>query len=243
MTTYTSRAEAIVAGAVKYSTGRPCVRGHVAERWAHGGTCTECQRSWQKATNARYYAKNRIKELSRKAHRRAQNPEHVREIERRASRSWSAANRSRRSAFNARRRAVKLMAIPLRWLVGDTIGDQSRTWDEMDRRVRAYRAARAVGDKSVGLRVADLIRPAFADMLADWNETLESCELLLGVKLTLDHCQPISKLGEDSIENWFPLTKSQNSSKGDRSMVEWQSRPGFRPTFEAVTPLASEPTD
>ena len=41
-TRMTSRAEAIVLGDGKYFTGKPCVRGHVAERYVAGWACISC---------------------------------------------------------------------------------------------------------------------------------------------------------------------------------------------------------
>ena len=38
----TSRAEAKNLGATRYNTGKPCIRGHVAERFASTGQCSAC---------------------------------------------------------------------------------------------------------------------------------------------------------------------------------------------------------
>lgn len=36
-------AEAKKVGATQYFTGKPCKRGHITGRQAHGGTCTACR--------------------------------------------------------------------------------------------------------------------------------------------------------------------------------------------------------
>lgn len=41
---YRSRAEALNMGVAKYFTGRPCLRGHVADRYALNSGCVECMR-------------------------------------------------------------------------------------------------------------------------------------------------------------------------------------------------------
>jgi hypothetical protein len=138
-------------------------------------------------------------------------------------RSHYANNRAQYGYRDSLRRAATAKAIPLRWMRGDTLGDKSRNLEELYRRADAHAEARARGDKAVGLRLADLISPGFADMWADWRETLECCETLLGCKLTLDHMQPVSKLGEHSIENWFPMRHESNTAKGARSMDEWHA--------------------
>jgi hypothetical protein len=69
------RAQAKALGLKRYFTGKPCKRGHVAERFV-SGPCLECSREWR-ALNREYFRK-----------RRAANPERARESWRR----WRAAN-------------------------------------------------------------------------------------------------------------------------------------------------------
>lgn len=68
-TIITSRTEARANGLKRYFTGKPCKRGHTAERHTGNGTCVECARlgyaSWNVA--------NREKELERKRRWRAAN--------------------------------------------------------------------------------------------------------------------------------------------------------------------------
>lgn len=55
-----TRAEAKALGVTRYFTGKPCLRGHVAERYALDGHCHECRRQ--------YDAKPEHKERKRQYH-------------------------------------------------------------------------------------------------------------------------------------------------------------------------------
>jgi len=74
--------EARALGLMRYFTGKPCKRGHVAERDVNRG-CVECMREWRAAHP------EKIREYTRKY--RAANPERARENWRR----WYAANLER----------------------------------------------------------------------------------------------------------------------------------------------------
>lgn len=39
---FTTRKSAIAAGSGKYFTGKPCVHGHIADRYTQSGACSEC---------------------------------------------------------------------------------------------------------------------------------------------------------------------------------------------------------
>lgn len=48
-----TRAEALALGVTRYFTGRPCLRGHVAERLAPTRHCLECKRNSHRKRDAR----------------------------------------------------------------------------------------------------------------------------------------------------------------------------------------------
>lgn len=52
-----TRAQAIALGLAKYSTGRPCARGHTSLRYAASGACVACvagyHNDWQAARDRR----------------------------------------------------------------------------------------------------------------------------------------------------------------------------------------------
>lgn len=102
-----SRSEARAAGQRTYATGRPCSKGHVAERWVGNGTCVVCARNAcqnykARTPSARYYPtdwaeknpdrsaeikrasyeRNRESYLRRAAEWRETNPDRMREYKR-----------------------------------------------------------------------------------------------------------------------------------------------------------------
>lgn len=68
-----TRQEAIAQGRTRYYTGKPCKHGHLAERHI-GGSCSECQRIYQKA----YSQTEQRKESNRKKQQRQQQTEKCR---------------------------------------------------------------------------------------------------------------------------------------------------------------------
>ena len=46
-----------------YSTGKPCVRGHIAPRYKSTGNCTECNRERGRVANMTQVQRDRVKEL------------------------------------------------------------------------------------------------------------------------------------------------------------------------------------
>ncbi|QJB21821.1 glycolate dehydrogenase [Xanthomonas phage FoX2] len=116
------RREAIALGLKRYFTGKPCKRGHVAERQVSNFTCMECERDLQNARYARdgtlarvrrikYYAENREACMAGMRARYAANPEKA------AANvaAWRAANPEKRRAHHAKRRALKISAVPAEW--------------------------------------------------------------------------------------------------------------------------------
>jgi hypothetical protein len=85
-----SRKEAIRSGLKRYFTGKPCKRGHIAERFVSGQRCLGCAQEWRKA-NA-----ERLADIQ--SAWRARNPDKVRELQR----AWKAAN-AQRVAEHAKR--------------------------------------------------------------------------------------------------------------------------------------------
>lgn len=111
-----------------YFTGKPCKRGHLANRLLSDRSCTECN----KEKRAKYYKENpeKYRELRRQAY--AANPEKEREIEKVRSRKWrksnpnhlgtqaakkkwKKANIGKVNAHTAKRRTAKLQRTPA-WL-------------------------------------------------------------------------------------------------------------------------------
>jgi hypothetical protein len=91
----------------KYFTGKPCKRGHVAERYSSSGVCVECARIWerenrQKRTDQRreLYAQDPETHRAQSARWKADNPEKVREM----ANDWGHRNPDKKRAARLRRK-------------------------------------------------------------------------------------------------------------------------------------------
>lgn len=107
-----SRKDALAQGLKRYFTGRPCPLGHVAERYAAGCACVECNNTrtkrWQAANRERLseylrkrHAANPIPGREGAKRRRMANPEKYRK----SSMKWYYANPEKASAIRGKRRA------------------------------------------------------------------------------------------------------------------------------------------
>ena len=99
-----SRKEAKAAGLKRYFTGKPCKRGHVAERFVCIKHCIECNR----ASTAAYDAEHREE---RAAYGAAYYAEHRGE-QKAYSAKYAKDHASARCANTAKRKAAKLRATP-----------------------------------------------------------------------------------------------------------------------------------
>lgn len=90
----------VTGEAVRYFTGKPCKRGHIAERYVRDRMCVECHR----AAKQKWIKANREKDRARQRAWLALNRERVNEQRK--------AYRHRELVENAARRAFKLQATP-----------------------------------------------------------------------------------------------------------------------------------
>jgi 5-methylcytosine-specific restriction endonuclease McrA len=75
-----TKAEAKAAGAKKYFTGKPCIRGHISERWVSTRTCVGCATSEPRLKADLKYRSSHREEIREKTARwRAENPERTRQ--------------------------------------------------------------------------------------------------------------------------------------------------------------------
>lgn len=91
------------AGAERYFTGKPCIRGHLSERTTHNGACIQCAvprlKEWRKrnpksllAQNKRSHKKNAIKLRARCRAYKKSNPQ--------VTRAYNENRRARKAATN-----------------------------------------------------------------------------------------------------------------------------------------------
>ena len=99
-----SRKDAKAQGLKRYFTGKPCKRGHVAERYVGSRACLECQNEHR----LKHYYANREAGLEYRREYRENNREKISEYHR----EWREANRDKVNATNAKRRAAKLQRTP-----------------------------------------------------------------------------------------------------------------------------------
>lgn len=114
-------AAAKAEGRKTYFTGKPCCRGHLAERRTVGRSCLACNAEFRETYVAppvppekhreyhrRWYEKNKDQRRVTVAAWRESNKDKVREIDRR----WAKSNRVKRYAKTAAYRAARRKAIP-----------------------------------------------------------------------------------------------------------------------------------
>jgi hypothetical protein len=87
-----TRAEAKAQGLSRYFTGKPCLRGHVAERYTGTKQCVECNRE----RCARYYARDPVKSKADRAAYYVENQEKIRA----AVQDYAARNKEKVAAAN-----------------------------------------------------------------------------------------------------------------------------------------------
>lgn len=184
-----SLAEARTLGESTYFTGKPCPRGHLADRFTKWQTCVECCRLKSAARYRRdpaYFAeKNR-------AWHRAHRDEH----REKAKRFMGGLEPGERSMRRKRYYESWKQADPVR--AANALREHS-----------ALRRAREVGaEGSVSRAEWEELKDQFGRRCLSCgrteNETL----------LTLDHVVPLSRGGSNTIENAQPLCRPCNSSKG-----------------------------
>lgn len=134
-----SRASAKADGRKTYFTGKPCPKGHVADRAVSSGTCIECRR----LHTSEWREKNKSHMAAYAKEYRAARGSDLLEAKREYQRRWNAANKQEkrkrdaeyekakresgckkfyaaRSAISAKRRAAEIMAVPT-WCDHDAV--------------------------------------------------------------------------------------------------------------------------
>ena len=104
------RDEARALGLKRFFTGKPCRRGHVAERGVSNLECMECSRGRSREWRAANLKKARERARERARKYRAANPKKARERARERARKYRAANlekvREREREYGRKRRTT-----------------------------------------------------------------------------------------------------------------------------------------
>jgi hypothetical protein len=106
MTKIISRSEAEAAGLKHYFTGKPCKRGHVAERFVSTKTCMHCSRE----STIAWQAANPEKHAKRTDDWNASNPAKRRMLRRKYNSEWAKANPKKNRMKVRKYRAKKYSA-------------------------------------------------------------------------------------------------------------------------------------
>lgn len=98
----TKRSRAKQLGSARYLTGKPCKRGHIADRYTSNGWCAKCAAIDQVGSKAIYYLKNEGEIKRKQRIYTANNPGYMP--------IWRACNKDLVDAHNWKRRALKVSA-------------------------------------------------------------------------------------------------------------------------------------
>lgn len=215
---------AIAAGAARYFTGRPCKRGHVAERYIWGG-CIDCVR----LANEGLVGVKR--ELMRKKRQTPEGRAHLARIVRESAarnrdevrarvERWRAENRGRLEEYEARRYAQDpafFREKRKRWYREnrDRAAEQHRRYRAsvpgVDAARHGRRRARKIGN-GPGLTVRE-----FEELVRAWDAFCSYCGE--PKPLTADHVEPVARGGRHVAENIVQACQACNSSKKDKPLL------------------------
>lgn len=216
-----TRAEAKAAGAVLFFTGRPCRRGHNAQRYVAQGLCVECARAaadkqrrddperhkvalkaWQKANKEKYHANATRWTAAHLEWRKAY------------EKAWRTANREKITARTMAWRAANRE----RWDAA------AKAWHEANRpRVRTiWRNRRARTRNAAGKHTVKQI----LDLLQKQQNRCAACSKSLKPGYHADHIMPLARGGSNDIGNIQLLCVACNLSKGQSDPIEWAQKKG-----------------
>lgn len=222
-----SRDEAVAAGLPRYSTGRPCLRGHIVERYTCNSRCVACgkdaetmqkraaqSRSYRAADREAYLAKERERNKTRQD----------RKVHSKAFRE-SAEGKAYYAAYRASAKS-KAYAAEYRAKNQDRHRQLVTAWrkanPESVAAIRGNRRAR-LGSAEGQHTQADI---KFLYIMQDGQ--CASCTLELSITgHHVDHIIPLARGGSNWPDNLQILCPSCNCSKGTKTMDEWVAARGW----------------
>lgn len=200
-----TRAEARALGLSRYFTGKPCIRGHISERYTKS-ICVECQKENAKKADP-------VKHLERSIRWAKENPDRVRENKAKwhqknkkkcndASKKWHEINPERSNLLKKR------------WS------------DKNPLLVSTYRHnRRALLKNCEGSYTSDEIRELLEKQ--KWKCANPACNKSLKNKYHIDHIKPLSCGGSNWITNIQMLCPRCNLKKYTKDPIEWAQENGF----------------
>ena len=212
-------------GLLRYYTGKPCKRGHIAQRLVSIGHCYECLREVQTdpklvAHKKQRYAENKEAVLAVCKVWRENNKERKQEN----SKKWYAANRSKvientrrwREQDPQRARLLNQTVYLKNW---ERNRERNRKWaKENSHSERALKAEkRALKRKASPLWSRDLTRFVFEEAC----DKAKMLEALTGFKWHVDHVVPIKGVNVVGLHVWYNLQllpAALNLFKGNKLM-------------------------
>jgi 5-methylcytosine-specific restriction endonuclease McrA len=201
-----SRAEAKAAGLTRYFTGKPCPKGHVADRFTGGGGCVECARLYNRAL------RSANPELAREQRRAwyAANPEPYRE----RALAWYFANKERSSIRSRARYAAN----------SEELKARNRAWyaSNPERRRELCQNKRARKLAAEGSHTAADI----ARIISAQKHKCALCRKSVKKKYHVDHIEPLALGGSNWPSNLQILCPSCNCSKGAKDPIDFAREMG-----------------
>lgn len=198
------RADALARGLKRYFTGKPCKRGHVAERLTSDKTCLEC------AAERRKSESGRARSRARTAAWRARDPEKVRT----QNRARYADNPEKEKARQKR----YLEANP------GAATAHKKTW-----RRRNPEAARAIVRNRRAREIAAAgthTKQDIAEILRAQRNRCGYCRIKLSDKYHVDHVTSLAKGGSNQRSNLQILCQPCNNRKSDKDPITFAQELG-----------------
>jgi 5-methylcytosine-specific restriction endonuclease McrA len=209
-----TRAEAVAVGVKRYFTGKPCPKGHIAERWVASYSCAECQRLDLVAA----YAANHRGRRDRQRESAKASYEADIELSREKMRLHSRLRYEDRKPYMAAWLAANAEKIrEYRRARDATLSEELRE----NRRVHVRnRRARKKGNG--GKHTAAQIR----DLLVRQRYKCPFCPANLRRGYHADHIMPLALGGSNDISNIQLLCPTCNDSKGYSHPIAWAQKKG-----------------
>lgn len=201
-----TRAEAKKHGLTRYFTGKPCKRGHIAERIVAMAACIECAREIDRACRARNLEHARKQDRDWKRDWRKNTPEIARAKESASYRAWYLAN------IDEQRQKGK---------------ERSRIWYTANKEAklgywRNRHAKKLMADGSHTQHDVEKIRKSQKDRCAN-----PTCRIKLCGGGHVDHIQPLARGGSNWPRNLQLLCEPCNKSKGAKDPIEFMQSKGL----------------